>query len=137
MATPRHGRNARIMIDMSAAGTGSATAVSAKNKWTLDQSVDFVDVTAFEDNNKSSVPGLPNAAGVISGHWDAADNSIYNLIGSTVARKFYLYPDVVNNVTTYFFTTAFFSVNESGGIGEAVDFNLNMNAASIAAWAHP
>src|SRR4051812_43501351 len=118
--TPRHGRNARIMVDTSTAGNGSAVAITSQNKWALDQSVAFIDVTAHEDSNISYVSGFADAKGTISGFWDSGDNNVYNIIGSTVARKLYLYPDVTNNVGTYFFCTAFFSVNAGGGTGEAV-----------------
>jgi hypothetical protein len=95
--TPRAGRNARIYADITSGGTGPATVITSKNKWTLDQKVDTFEVTAFEDTNKSYVVGLPDAQGSVEGFWDSADNNVYNLIGSSVARALYIYPDVSNN----------------------------------------
>lgn len=135
--TPRAGRNARIKIDVTSGATGVATTISSKNKWSLDQKVDTFEVTAFEDTNKSYVVGLPDAQGSVEGFWDSADTNVYNLIGSSVARPLYIYPDVTNNATTYFFTTAFFSTKGDGAVNSAVNFSLTFNAASQALWIHP
>lgn len=135
--TPRAGRNARIMVDVSSAGNGSAVAITSKNKWSLDQKADTFEVTAFEDTSKSYVVGLPDAQGAIEGFWDSADNNIYNVIGSSVGRKFYLYPDATNNIGTYFFCTAFFSAKADGSTKDATNFSLSWNAATPGAWTHP
>lgn len=137
--TPRHGRNAVIMIDTSAVGTLVPSASSAaKNTWSFDQSVDFVDVTAFGDTAKNSVPGLPNATGSLQGNWDSADNNIYNLIGSTVERRCYIYPDLTNNATSYIAGKMFFSVKSGASTTTAVSFDLDFTAGpSGAGWIHP
>lgn len=135
--TPRAGRNADIKIDDSSGGAAAAHSVTSKNKWTLDQSVDTFEVTAFQDPNKSYVVGLPDGKGTIEGFWDSGDNNQYNLIGSSVARKIYIYPDAVNNVGTYFFTTAFFSPKADGATKDATNFSLSFNAAGPANWVHP
>lgn len=135
--TPRHGRNALIMLDTSSAGNGSAAAISGKNKWSVDNSIDTVETTAFQDPTKTFVAGLPNNSGDMSGFWDSADTNIYNVIGSSVPRKLYIYPDNVNNVTTYFFTTAYVGVKHEGGTGEAVAFTGTWTGATSGAWVHP
>lgn len=135
--TPRAGRNARILVDLSSAGAGQASIISSKNKWSIDQKIDTYEVSAFEDTNKSYVAGLPDAQGSVEGFWDSGDNNIYNVIGSSVARKCYIYPDAVNNITTYFFTTAFFSAKGDGSTTSAVNFALTFAAASVASWVHP
>ena len=135
--TPRAGRNARILIDTSSAGTGSASIISSKNKWTLDQSTDTFEVTAFEDTSKSYVVGLPDAKGTVEGFWDSADTNVYNVIGSSVGRKIYIYPDAVNNIGTYFFMTAFFAAKSDGATSSATNFSLTYNAATPGSWVHP
>jgi hypothetical protein len=135
--TPRGGRNGRFMIDTSSAGNGQAVIITSKNKWTLDQSIDTIEVTAFEDLSKSYVAGLPNAQGTVEGFWDSADNNVYNLIGSSVARKMYLYPDASNNIASYFFCTAFFSAKADGDVKQAVNFSLSFSAATPGQWVHP
>lgn len=135
--TPRAGRNADIKIDDSTNGAGSAHTVTSKNKWTIDQSVDTFEVTAFQDLSKSYVVGLPDAKGTLEGFWDSADNTQYNLIGSPVARKIYIYPDAVNNAGTYFFMTAFFSAKSDGATKDATNFSLSFAAATPGSWVHP
>ena len=137
MVTPRAGRNAAVYIDVSSAGTSAATPISLKNKWTLDQTTDKYEVTAFGDANKSYVTGVPDAKGTLTGFWDADDITYYNLIGSSAARKLYLYPDRLNNVTTYFFTTGFFDISHDTGTAQVVNFTGNWSAGGPAAWVHP
>lgn len=135
--TPRAGRNARILVDVSSAGTGSASPLTSKNKWSLDQSANTIDVTALEDIAKSYVLDLPDGKGTVEGFWDSGDNNIYNVIGSSVGRKTYIYPDVVNNIGTYWFATAFFSAKSDGSTTGAVDFSLSFVAATPGQWVHP
>lgn len=137
MAVPRHGRNAQFMVAVDAPGTGQAVTISSKNKWSIDNSIDTVEVTSFADATKTYVAGLPNNTGDISGFWDSSDNNIYNLIGSSVARKMYIYPDVSNNVGSYFFTTGFIGVKTEGGTSEAVQFTGTWIGASVGVWVHP
>lgn len=135
--TPRAGRNARCRIDDTAGATNVPATITSKTKWTLDQTMETFEVTAFEDTGRTYVAGLPDGKGTLEGFWDSGDNNIYNLIGSSVGRSLYLYPDVVNNAGTYFFCTAFFSVKSGGEIKNAVDFSLNFVAATPVQWVHP
>lgn len=136
--TPRHGRQAQVMIDTSSNGTTACVDITSKAKWSFDQSVDFVDVTAFRDTSKAAVAGLPNATGSIDGFWDSADTAIYNIIGATSERKMYIYPDVTNNATSYIAGKFFFSVKAQGGTAEAVGQTIDFQAgASGAGWIHP
>lgn len=137
MAVARAGRNARILVDTSTGGAGSAVLVTNKNKWTLDQSADTFETTAFEDLAKSYVVGLPDGKFTIEGQWASDDNLVYNVIGSSVARKTYIYPDVVNNVGTYWVCTAFFSAKGDGSLKDAVNFSLSGVAATPGQWVHP
>jgi hypothetical protein len=134
MATPRAGRNAAIYIDTSSAANGSAVPISLRNNWSLDQSADRFETTAFGDTNKSYVAGMPDVQGSFAGMWDADDSNQYNLIGSSTARKMYLYPDRLNNAATYFFTTAFFDLSFEAPVDGLVSVSGNFGAASVAAW---
>lgn len=134
MATPRAGRNAAIYLDTSSAGTGSATPVSLMNKWSLDQATDQMDVTAFGAATKSYVTGIPDTKGSFGGFWDADDSSIYNVIGSSVARKLYLYPDRANNASTYFYTNAFVDLSFEASTDGVVAINGNFVGAAAGTW---
>lgn len=130
----RHGRNAQILLDTSVSGTGQAVLISNKNKWSVDGTIDIVEVTSFGDQTKVHVAGLPNNSGDISGFWDSGDTSIYNIIGDSTPRKLYIYPDVVNAAARYFFTTAFVGVKIEGGTAEAVLFTGTWTGASDGIW---
>lgn len=90
------------------ASGGSAEPIAFLNKWTLDQSVDFSDVTSFEDTTKTSVAGKPNAEGSYNGYWDDATQQFYTAAVDGVARKVYLYPKTASATGPYWFGTAFF-----------------------------
>jgi len=66
--------------------------------------------------------------------WDADDTNLYNLIGSSSARKMYLYPDRLNNASIYFYTTAFFDLSFEAPIDGLVSVSGNFGAASVATW---
>ena len=71
----RHGSKGQILMDP----TGSPTTpvvIASMNGWTLDLGREFVDVTAFGDTFKQSVPGLPSIAGTVKGWWDAAASRV-------------------------------------------------------------
>lgn len=135
--TARAGYRGRVLVDTSAGAASAAVVLSSRAKWTIDQKVDTFEVTSLEDTNKQYVVGLADAQGTIDGYWDSADNNAYNLINSSVARKLYIYPDATNNVASYFFTTAFFSVKADGAVNSPVNASLTWNAASTASWVHP
>lgn len=134
--TARHGRNAQIWIDTSAAGTmaSSGTAnlqlIEGKNTWAFDQSTDFVDTTSFGDASKTSVAGLPSASGDISGVFNlgGAGTLINNIIGASSERAIRLYPDITNLPTTFFAGKSFYSVKTGGAVTGAVTLDIHFEA---------
>lgn len=130
MVAPRAGRNGRIYIDASTSGTLAATPVSLLNTWSLDQPTDKIEVTSFGDTTKTYVVGLPDAQGSFGGFWDGDATTLYNIVGSSVARKIYIYPDTSNDVATYWYGTAYFDVSTSGDVGDAVKIDVSWAAAS-------
>lgn len=137
MATPRAGRNAAIYIDVSSAANGSAVPISLRNNWSLDQATDRFETTSFGDTTKTYTSGIPDVQGSFAGFWDADDSNQYNLIGSSTARKMYLYPDRLNNAGTYFFTTAFFDVSIEAPNDGVVTVSGNFGGASAGSWVKP
>lgn len=147
MATYRHGRNAQVWIDVSSAGTnaagtngGSCVLITGRNSWSLDQSVDFVDVTSFGDTTKNSVAGLPGASGDVSGHWDTVGvgTLLYNLIGASTERAIVIVPDATNNSSTFLTGKAFYSVKWGGSTTDAVNFDIHFEAGPTGlTWTHP
>jgi hypothetical protein len=125
-----HGRSGRLYAGITSAGT--AESIAFLNQWSIDFSVDFVDVTAFGDTNKTYVSGLPDAQGSFGGFYDTATAQLYTAATDGVARKFYLYPD---NGTTgqYWFGTGLFDFSVSSGVDAAATISGNWRAASAIA----
>lgn len=122
-----HGRSGRLYANITSGGT--AEPIAFLRDWSINFSVDNVDVTAFGDTNKVYVAGLPDVAGSYSGWYDDATAQMYTAASDGVARKFYLYPD--NSSTgKYWFGTALFDFNVSSAVDGAVSVSGDFNAAS-------
>ena len=132
--TVRAGRNGVVMIDRSAGGGSAATPLLAKQKWSVSNAANTFDTTGFGDSNLTKGTELPDASGSIAGFWDAGDASWKKLIGLTVGRKMYIYPDLTNNPTDYFFGTFVFSVDSDGATTGPVNQTINFNASDFAGW---
>ena len=123
----KSGRLARIYVGIASGGT--AEPIAFQTNWTLDSSTDDIDVTAFGDNNKVYVSGLPDASGSFAGFFDDETNQLYTASQDGVARKFYLYTD--NTVTTkYWFGTGLFDFSVDVGVNDALKVSGNFKAAS-------
>lgn len=129
----RSGRNSQVYIDISSAGTGSATPVNFLMSWKVGQAVDNIDVTSFGDGSKTYVPGLPDASGSCDGFIDMGTEVFSNLTDG-VARKMYIYPDRSNNETIYGFCTAYFGADYEGSVSDALKVSLSWSAASTFTW---
>lgn len=103
------GRNARAYINISSGGT--AEPLAFMSSWSLNQASDRYEVTAFGDTSKSYVQGLPDAQGNLAGFFDTATAQMYTAAVDGVARKTYLYPDIVGSPAVYWFGTAFLDFN--------------------------
>jgi hypothetical protein len=123
-----HGRNGIFYAGI--ASGASASPVAYLSDWSIDFTVDKVDVTAMGDKNKTYVAGLPDAAGDFSGWYDDSTSQTYIAATDGVARNFYLYPNS-NNALNYFFGTVFPDFSVSGGVGKAVDVKGTWKAGSI------
>ena len=113
-----HGRNGILYAGV--ASGAAASPISFLSDWSIDFTVDKVDVTAMGDSNKIYVAGLPDAAGDFSGWYDDATSQTYIAARDGVSRNFYLYPNT-NNTLNYFFGTFFPDFSVTGGVSKAVD----------------
>jgi hypothetical protein len=84
-----HGKSG--VVYMSTTGAGAATSTVSISGWTGDFSTDKVEVTAFQDPNKTYVQGLKDIKGTITGFLDDAGLSIFTAADSTDGCKLYLY----------------------------------------------
>ncbi len=120
------GRNARILLDQS--GAGVATSLAYQAEWTINFTSPKIDVTAFGDNNKVTVAGLPDATGSFTGFYDDTTAQTYTAAVDGLARRFYLYPNS-NLLTRYFFGT----VNADASFGATVSGAATISSAWEAA----
>lgn len=125
-----HGQKGRLYVGI-ANSQASAEPVAFLDSWTMSATTDRVEVTAFEDANKTYVSGKNDAQGSFSGYFDNATEQTYTAANDGERRRMYLYPDAtVGTSGPYWFGECFFDFNISGGVGEAVTINGSWNAAS-------
>jgi hypothetical protein len=122
-----HGRRGRLYVGITSAGV--AEPIAFLRDWSINFSVDNVEVTAFGDANKVYVAGLPDSSGSFSGFLDDATAQLYTAATDGVARKFYLYPDT-NSTGIYWFGTALFDFNAAGAVDGANTCSGDFQAAS-------
>lgn len=125
-----HGRRGRLYAGI-ASDTSAAEPITFLNSWSVNFTVDKVDVTAFGDSNKVYVSGLPDASGDFGGFYDNATAQLYTASQDGLARRFYLYPDISDG--DYFFGTALFDFAASGGVSDGIAVSGSWAAASAIA----
>lgn len=123
-----HGRRGQLYVGL-ASSTAVPSPVPFLGKWAITFDTDDVDVTAFSDTNKVYVSGLPDIGGTYEGFFDLATGQLYAAASDGLARGFYLYPDN-SQTTTYWYGTAIFDFQASGGASDAVAISGNWKAAS-------
>jgi hypothetical protein len=122
-----HGRNGRVYLAIESGGT--AEPVAFLNSWSVSWATEKAEVTAFGDNNKVYVAGLPDASGDFSGFYDDASVQTYAAAVDGVARKFYLYPSTTNNAQ-YFHGEILPDFNVNATVTGAVEITASWNASS-------
>jgi hypothetical protein len=122
-----HGRNG--VIYLGATNVAAASPVAFMAGWTLSMTVDHQEVTAFGDNNKVYVSGLPDASGDFTGFMDDATSQTYVAAVDGLPRNFYLYPNITADPYLYWFGTVLPDFNADGAVASA----LNAKSAWVAA----
>ena len=123
-----HGRRGRLYAGI-ASDTAAAEPVTFLDKYSIDFTVDKVDVTCFGESTKVYVAGIADASGSFSGFYDSATAQLFTAATDGLARKTYIYPDTSSS-NTYFFGTALFDFNMSTGTSEASAVSGSWSAAS-------
>lgn len=97
-----HGKNAIVYL-----GAAGAVAINIGEQldWSLDFDMQTVDVTPLNQTWKSFVKGLQGYTGAFSGNFDNASTQLWLASTSSVAEKFYVYPDS-GSVGRYYYGTA-------------------------------
>ena len=123
-----HGRNGMVYLGLT--NGGAATPVAFLTDWSINKTVDKVDVTAMGDSNHIYVAGLPDASGDFSGFWDDQTAQTYVAATDGLSRNLYLYPDIQNSPSAYFFGLVLPDWSIDGAVGGPVNFKSTWNAAS-------
>jgi len=119
-----HGRNFRLYVDLN--NSGVATLVPFVKSWTRDGSVDRADVTAFGDENKATVAGLPDAKGNYAGFADDSTGQFYAAASDGASRRVYAYINLAGAPTKYEYGFAFFD--------ESSDWAVDAGASISGTW---
>jgi hypothetical protein len=122
-----HGKSGIVYVGV--ASGAAASPIAFLNDWTMNFTLDKVEVTAFQDLNKVYVAGLPDASGDFSGWYDDASSQTYIAARDGIARNFYLYPNTALDPNQYFFGSVFPDFQTSGGVGKAVTIKASWVAA--------
>lgn len=91
------------MIYLGAAGA-AAINIGEQLDWSLDFDMATVDVTPLQQTWKSFVKGLMGYTGTIGGNFDTSSVQLWLASTSTVAEKFYIYPDAGSPLRYYYGT---------------------------------
>jgi hypothetical protein len=124
----RHGRNGRLYLGIADSGAAPSSVAFLK-QWSAQFATDTAEVTSFGDTNKVYVTGLPDAQGAYSGYWDDATPQSYTAALDGNSRKFYLYPDVTNAPTVYWYGTGFFDFSIDNPIDGPITMSGSWRAA--------
>lgn len=122
-----HGRNGIVYTGVAAGSAASPMAFFSD--YTINYTVDKVDVSAMGDQNKVYVSGLPDASGDFSGWYDDATSQTYIAAVDGLPRNFYLYPSRLTQ-SQYFFGQILPDFSVSAGVGAAASVKGSWNAAS-------
>lgn len=119
------------VVYLSTTGSGAATNVLKLTNWTLDQSTDKIEVTAFGDPNKTYVQGLKDVKGTIKGFFDDTETKPFTAADSTDGCKLYLYPSA-DVPSKYWYGPAWLDTSVDTGVADAVA--ISGSFAANGAW---
>lgn len=122
-----HGRRGRVYLAVASGGT--AEPIPFMSTWSINFETEKAEVTAFGDNNKVYVAGLPDASGEFGGFYDDATAQTYSAAVDGQPRKFYLYPSTLTN-TQYWFGEILPDFAVEGAVDDAVAVTSSWNASS-------
>lgn len=121
-----HGRNGVIYLSLTSGG--AAVPVAFLNGWTINKTVDKSEVTAFGDQNKTYVSGLPDSSGSFNGFYDDATPQMYAATTDGQPRTMYLYESTLSP-TNYWAGQILPDMTVTGDVSGAVSISSNWNAA--------
>ena len=121
-----HGRAGSVYMNLGSAG--AISQVAFLNSWTINFTTDKAEVTAFGDNNKVYMAGLPDSQGGFDGFYDDSTVQTYTAASDGIARTMALYPSLLK-ATQYFYGSILPDFSASGDVGGAVAIKCTWSAA--------
>lgn len=103
-----HGKSA--VVYLGAAG-GVPINIGEQIDWSIDFDMALVDTTPLTNTWKTFVKGLQGYTGSFSGNFDTVSTQLWLASVSTVAEKFYLYPQA-SVPTAYYYGTAWIQLTK-------------------------
>lgn len=122
-----HGKKGRVMLGATVGG--AAVTVTSMAEWSLSAATDRQETTSFGDTNVTRVQGLPDYSGAFAGFFDDADSTLFAAAALLAGVNCYLYPDVTNAPTKYWYGLANVDYEISTAVGDAVKISANWDAA--------
>lgn len=129
-----HGRNGIVYFGVACGA--AAGPIAYLSDWSINFTVDTVDVTAMGDTNKIYVAGLPDCQGDFSGFYDDVTLQTYTAATDGVPRNFYLYPNtaasggLASPTSQYWFGQILADFSVSGGVAAAAAIKSTWKAAT-------
>ena len=120
-----HGKSGAVYMSTSGSATASIVTLRA---WSLEMATERVDTTSFGASNKTSVQGLPDVSGQLSGFWDDTEDTLYDASRSSDGVKLYLYPSSLVP-TKYWYGLANVDFNIDNAVDQAVTISGTFAAA--------
>jgi hypothetical protein len=125
----RAGRFGRIYLGI-ASSAATAEPLPFVAKYNIKWSTTKIKVTAMGDNNNVYLGGIKDASGSWSGFYDDATQQSYTAAGDGQPRKFYLYPDLTNVPTNYFFGQVIVDMSVDSDVDGAINMSADWAAYS-------
>jgi hypothetical protein len=124
-----HGRFGGMYVGL-AGSNAAAEPLAFARKWTANFNTDAQEATAFGDDNKVYVTGLPDAQGTFEGFYDTATAQTFTAATDGLERRCYFYPTTPSNTGPYWYGTAFFDFSIETDVAGVVTVSGNWRAAS-------
>jgi hypothetical protein len=128
-----HGRKGEIAIAAAISPAGSPdtldyTAVASLSEWSLSFSRDKIDVTSFQDTNKTYLVGLKDCSGSFSGFFDSATiATLFNAGDDTDGVWIKITPST-DLPTVYFQGPSWLDLTVTGSVNDAVKVSGSFSA---------
>jgi len=121
----RHGRNGQIQIGV---GGSPLPIIGSLNSWSISFTRDKVDVTSFQDQNKSYLVGLKDVSGSIEGFFDTAYiRALMDASDSDDGCSIRITPST-DDPGFYYEGPAWLDLTNTGSVSDAIKVTANFSA---------